>query len=428
MDTIRYWIWLQSALLQGSRKIRMIYTKYGSPKIFYDLGLREWKASGMFSAGEINRLKGTDISISDEIINECNNLNYKIITPDSSEYPLRLLNIPDYPAVIYVWGDIGRIDDEVAVTIVGTRSESPYGKKAAYNISLGLAKAGALVISGGAVGVDITSHKGALVGGGKTIAVLGCGINTKYLTENESLRQVISEHGAVISEYPPGTPVTKAAFPIRNRILSALSLGTVVVEAASRSGSLITANFAVEQGRDVFAVPGSIESEYSRGTNKLIQDGAKPVLCALDILMEYNGLYPHKLNLLIPEIFENKEQLKNIEEKLEQDFNISQIKKYINIKKELDKKEKIIKTKAKKIKAENTKPKDDSKCSILSDDILNSMSPLCKNIYKTLNKEPKHIDKIANEVYMPMNQVLGAITELELKQAIKSYAGRRFSR
>ena len=430
MNTINYWIWLQLGLGQGSTKVRLIYTKYGSPKTFYELGLKEWKVSGILSAAEIDKLKSVNLNVTEKIIGECKDLVYEIITPDNPKFPVRLINIPDYPAVLYCCGDIGNIDDEVAITIVGTRSQSPYGKKACYNIAFGLAKAGALIVSGGAYGVDSTAHKGALLAGGKTIAVLGCGINTRYLNENESMRKVISKNGAVISEYPPGAPATKHSFPIRNRIMSGLSLGTVVVEAAQRSGSLITASLAAEQGRDVFAVPGSIESEYSKGTNKLISDGAKPVICAIDILNEYNNHYPHKLNLILAEIFENKQSLKNFDLKFEQKFDISEINKYLEIKRILIAKKnekKDNKDKNKKLKSEKNKIKDEKILEINSD-LMNNISENAKSVYNYLTNEPIHIDKLAQECNLPVNKISAAITELELNQVIKSYAGRRFSR
>lgn len=183
------------------------------------------------------------------------------------------------------------------MAVVGTRSATPYGHKTAFRLSYRLAECGALIVSGGALGIDSEAHRGALQAGGRTIAVLGCSIDYPYLSANAELRKMISEHGALISEYPPGTPPSKVSFPIRNRLISGLALGTVVVEASIKSGSLITADHALNQGKDVFAVPGNIMSSAYAGSNRLLSDGAKPVFSAADILSEYTSQYPHKINM-----------------------------------------------------------------------------------------------------------------------------------
>ena len=191
-----------------------------------------------------------------------------------ADYPVRLRNIFEPPSLLYVKGQLPVIDEEVAVAMVGTRKASPYGVEAAEKIAYGLSRQGAVVISGAAAGVDSASHRGALRAGGKTIAVLGNGLDVVYPAENEWLYRDIAASGALISEYPPGTAAESWHFPVRNRIISGLSLATVVVEAPEKSGALITANTALEQGRDVFAVPGPIDAPMSRGCNRLIADGA----------------------------------------------------------------------------------------------------------------------------------------------------------
>lgn len=207
-----------------------------------------------------------------------------VVTMADKDYPKNLLNIYDPPPYLYVKGQLR--EDERSIAVVGSRFASPYGKIATEGISRDLAKKGYAVISGMARGIDTAAHKGALSAGGRTIAVLGSGIDVVYPPENKGLYEEICQAGAVISELPMGTGPLSENFPARNRIISGISLGVVIVEATLKSGSLITATCAAEQGRDVFAVPGNINSKGSKGTNKLIKDGAKLVEDVSDILEE----------------------------------------------------------------------------------------------------------------------------------------------
>ncbi len=212
---------------------------------------------------------------------------------DSANYPERLRNIHEPPKKLFVRGVLPP-DDAVAVAIVGSRKCTQYGKQVAYDLARELAGMGVTIVSGMALGIDGEAHKGALDAGGITVAVLGTGVDEKSIyphTHQSLATRIIKEGGAVISEFEPGTPALPHHFPQRNRIISALSLGVVIVEASEKSGSLITANFALEQGKDVFAVPGPIYSANSTGTNRLIQQGAKLTLNARDILDEL-GIEP----------------------------------------------------------------------------------------------------------------------------------------
>ena len=209
--------------------------------------------------------------------------------------------------IFYKKGQILKTDEN-AVAIVGTRKASPYGKWTAYRLAGDLAKRGVTVVSGLAYGIDTEAHKGALDHGGRTIAVLGCGLDQCYPKSNARLMQQIERQGAVLSEYPIGMGPVPGNFPARNRIISGLAKGVVVVEAAAKSGALITAEFALEQGREVFAVPGNINSELSEGTNRLIQEGAKLVSCVEDILEELNidtGSFQEPLEIELATRIEN---------------------------------------------------------------------------------------------------------------------------
>lgn len=220
-----------------------------------------------------------------QIIELCKERNIKILTLSHEEYPEMLKYIPDPPLVLYVRGHIPKSN---AIAVVGSRKASGYGIETAVKLSSELALSGILVVSGMARGIDTAAHCGALNAGYETVSVLGCGVDKPYPPENRALMDRIIQSGAVISEYPPGTPPTNFHFPARNRIISGMSLGTLVVEAGIKSGSLITANCALDQGREIFAVPGDITHFNSMGTNRLIKDGAKIVLNVDDIIDELN--------------------------------------------------------------------------------------------------------------------------------------------
>jgi DNA processing protein len=215
-----------------------------------------------------------------------------LLTPDNEYYPERLRKIKDKPSLLYYRGKLPDFNNRLCITAVGTRRMTEYGKRSAYTITYDLAKCGAVIISGMALGVDGVCHRAALDAGGQTVAVLGCGIDRVYPLEHEALMNEIIAGGAVITEFKPTTPPAGFNFPIRNRIMSGLSQGTFVIEADKRSGAMITARTAIYQGRDIFALPGKVGEMNSGGTNSLIQHGAKMVTTALDILEDYAGLYP----------------------------------------------------------------------------------------------------------------------------------------
>lgn len=226
----------------------------------------------------------------EEEIKKADRHGASIVTMADKEYPRNLLNIYDPPPYLYVKGCLN--GEEKSIAVVGSRFATTYGKMVTEGISRDLARNGFAVISGMARGIDTSAHKGALSAGGRTIAVLGSGIDVIYPPENKGLYEEICETGAVISEFPMGTGPLSENFPARNRIISGISKGVVIVEASLKSGSLITATCAAEQGREVFAVPGNINSKASKGANKLIKDGAKLVEDVGDILDEFPSVSP----------------------------------------------------------------------------------------------------------------------------------------
>jgi DNA processing protein len=228
--------------------------------------------------------------VAEETLALCRANGVSLLVEGRDGYPGLLSRIADPPGVLFVRGRFEPCD-ALAVAVVGARNASPYGKRVAWQLAGGLARAGYTVISGLARGIDAAAHRGALDAGGRTLAVLGTGVLTIYPPEHEDLAAEVLARGAVVSEAPPLSEAHAGAFPQRNRIVSGLSLGTVVVEAAERSGALITARLATEQGREVFAVPGPIDSRTSRGCHGLIRDGAKLVESVDDILEELGPLF-----------------------------------------------------------------------------------------------------------------------------------------
>ncbi len=291
MTDLHYWLWLQLGI-GADADIKNILEHFASPKEVYDSSVLDWAVCDALSPARIDRLTRVSLDDADEIINECNKNGWDIITLDDERYPDNLKDISRPPAVLYVCGNIECLQDRLAVGMVGTRKAAEYSQRAAQYLAKGIAECGAVIISGGALGVDSASHEGALEAGGLTVAVLGCGLGSDYLKSNKQLRSdIVDSGGALITEYPPYTKADKTTFPTRNRIISGLSRCVIVVEAAKKSGSLITADFAHRQGRDVFAVPASIFDPAFQGTNMLIDEGAYVATSPLAVLRRYADEY-----------------------------------------------------------------------------------------------------------------------------------------
>lgn len=263
----------------------------------------------------VNKIFSVDKDSVYKVIDDCLNNNIIVVTICDNNYPERLRNINDSPIVLYIKGEFPNVDKEPFISIVGPRKISEFGKKAAFSLAKRLARSGMTVVSGAAIGADTYAHKGVLSASGKTIAVLGCGICYDYLPENRSLRESIAKNGCLISEHPPYAPATKYNFPVRNRIISGLSLGTVVIEASLKSGSLITARLANEQGRDVFVIPGNPTLENYKGSNALLRDGAIPLLNATDIFEQYLSSFSKQIDIEKAFMEETVKKEKNFQKK-----------------------------------------------------------------------------------------------------------------
>ncbi|MCQ1528013.1 DNA-processing protein DprA [Lutispora saccharofermentans] len=287
MEDKKYSLWLSGLPQIGSRRYTALIKYFGSAKRVFESSRNELFESGILNGKLIDLIiSKRDIDKIDRYLKKVKENDIKVYTIDEESYPQNLKNIYDPPPVLYVRGNI-ESGDECAIAVVGSRKASDYGLKTGERLGMELAEAGITVISGMALGIDSAAHRGALKAGGRTIAVFACGLNYVYPKGNYNLAKKIIKHGAIISEYPLGIAAAPQNFPARNRIISGMSKGVVIVEANEKSGSLITADFALEQGRDVFAVPGNIGAPNSRGTNELIKNGAKLVSCIDDILEEY---------------------------------------------------------------------------------------------------------------------------------------------
>ncbi|MDR3178720.1 MAG: DNA-processing protein DprA [Oscillospiraceae bacterium] len=379
-NDVLYWIWLSQSLGFASYKAKAVL-KFYDVKNFYSLGPAEWRSCGFFCKSEIKRLESFDLKDAENILKKCSNLGYDVITINDFCYPKALKNISNPPCVLYTSGNLMQdYNNNLCIAIIGTRNATDYGSKVAYKLSFELAMQNVVIVSGGALGIDSYVHKGALEACcGKTISVLGCGINYDYPVKNKVLRKEIAKKGLFISEHPPDAPPVPKNFPLRNRIISGISNGVVVVEAPEKSGALITANLALEQNKDVFSVPGNIGNKTSKGTNLLIKFGAKPVLCTEDILEEYK-------------IFEKS--LK-INKKTKVDLTVN-----CNCFKSCDSPMKTL-------------PK---------------ISQESLVIFEILSNTSLFFEEICEKTSLPAKKVSTAITELEILGLINNLSGRKYSR
>ncbi len=412
----KYWIWLQNAL-GYSAKLSKIIDEFSSAKDLYNAGEIEWRMSTSLTEKQVQKLITCDLNQSEEVILSCHDNNWQIIDYDDSRYPNRLKQIIDPPAVLYACGELPDIDNLVAIGIVGTRKASEYAVKATHILSKGITEAGALVVSGGALGIDTYAHKGAISAGGKTVAVLGNGLGANYLKQNEGLRKVISQNGALVTEFQPFTPATRITFPLRNRIISGLSLGVVVVEAGVKSGSLITANLAINQNRDVYAVPSSIMASEFAGTNKLISDGAKIALDPISILQDYAADYD------TIDLSKVRSSVEIMLDSSEQNLDLSDVKKKSS--KELNEKPTVENNKVdKKYSFDNLEQGRQHRLDVEAKVL--KLTGDNKKVYDCLSDKYMNIDDIIEKVDIPPAKVLSALTYLEIIKVIESASGKRF--
>lgn len=454
-----FWIWLQRTLGAGFYADELI-SHFGDARGVYEAGTNALLTSGTISTKAIHRLSAYSPSESADVMKQCERNGWHIITYGSDLYPKNLAQIQAFPLVLYVWGNPEVLSSSLCMSIVGTRNCTDYSIGVAGGISYALADAGITIVSGGAVGVDRASHEAAIDAGGKTVAFLGCGLGYDYLKINGGMRRRIAKHGAVVSEFLPYSPASRVTFPVRNRLISGLSSATIVVEAGVHSGSLITARNALDQGRDVFAVPGDITKTTQLGTNNLIRDGATAVLSIGDVLSDYAEIYPELREYSVcdpiksyvsPNLKDQTEQSdakKQTESKKnefskekadsprrpKQSVNQMTLEEAVESAKvsqpDPPKKAKKAAKPKKSVKSEkstqNNQSAQDSPNAPF--DMPDYASDNAKKVYSYLTAEPQFADKISEQCGMSVQDALTALTELELYGACSAHTGGRYSK
>ena len=388
MSALKYWLWLTELPGLTNQTRLALLRHFPTPEDVYYADPEEVLLTEGITREQAKLLEDKDCSGADRILADCQQLDLDLLTIQDAGYPNRLRNIYDPPCLLYVRGRLPAFDDEASIAVVGTRDCTPYGVSCAEKLGYGLAAGGAVVVSGLARGVDSAALRGALRAGGTVTAVLGNGLDVVYPPENRYLYEDVAAAGALVSEYPPGTSPEARHFPVRNRIMSGLCVATLVVEAPARSGALITAGTALEQGRDVFAVPGPIDAPASVGCNRLIRDGAGLVTDAWDILGEYEPRFPDKLR---------REGAKETPAVL--GYQARQ------------------KTEPKPVPPSVSISRNDYS---LTDDQI--------RLLRALTEEPMLVDDLIELTEIPTRRVLSALTVLEIEHLVTQHSGKRYAR
>lgn len=419
MDIRLFWIWLSLALKAGNPAVAPLLRALEHPRAVFEADETALAAAGM-KQDLIKRLKETTLADAEAVLAACEKKGIFVLTPDDALYPARLLNLPDLPPVLYGKGDFrGLPEDSLCVTVVGPRSITPVGAHKTAYLTAGLVAGGATIVSGGAVGGDAVAMQTALDCGGNVIAVQACGLDVHYPAETAALREKLLDCGGTLfSEYPPGTTVGKGTFFVRNRLMAGLSLGTLVTEAQARSGTLITAHCAREQGHDVFAVPG--DEVWCAGCHNLIREGALLVTRSTDVLSEYLPTYAAAMDLAAAFTAEEEFRKKAVA-KEESDSSDRPRRRLF--------KKRAGKAKEAKNSAAKTQPAAQKEMDIAVVETLpDGASAPAQTVFAALTAIPKNLDDIAEESALSPAVVLSALTELELLGAVQSFAGRQYAR
>lgn len=400
-DRIILWIWLQDCIGFANPKIKAIFDFFEKPEDIFMANEQYLRSTKLFNEHTILKLMDKDFRYARKIHEDCQKLGYQIISLFDDRYPKKLKEINDSPVVLYVDGTMPDTEKTLCTAIVGSRAATKESKKYAFDIGAGLAIHHTIVVSGGAEGIDTEAHKGTLSCGGKTICVLGCGINYNYLLKNGNLRKEISQNGAVISEYPPYMSSQKHTFVQRNRIIAGICDCTLIVQAGIKSGSLHTAREALKNKRMICIIKGSENDTKFEGSNSLLKDGAKSIKTHSEILDWYESTgHIIAREVTVPFEFEPKVPVAYQTEK-ETEFD------YLSSQSNVPKK---------KMK--------DSMDKILSEQ-------LTKNalmVYHTISDMPVDADDISNQTELDVNAITASLTELEMMGLVTQIAGRRYIR
>lgn len=292
-----FWIWLAEALGPGNRDVRQLLTAHDGPYSIFHAEEQEIAKTEGISDSTKAKLQSKSLDRASQILDLCEQSGMRILPYTHKLFPTALREIKDPPLLLYYYGELPDFDRRLSIGMVGTRRMSAYGLRSAYKIAYELASVGTLVVSGMASGIDGVAAAAALAAKAPTVAILGCGLDVVYPKHHQTLMEHIRQNGVLFSEYPPATMPNRYHFPVRNRLISGLTQGTVVVEAGIGSGSLITAKDAVQQGRKVFAVPANLGSRGADGTNGLIRDGAELIFSASDIIKHYAFTHAETLRM-----------------------------------------------------------------------------------------------------------------------------------
>ena len=418
---LRYWIWLAEALGPGSHAVHPVLDA------FQNDAEAVWRAEADaigavqgLARGAAAALLDKSLTRAEAILADCKRLHISILTCADPAYPKRLFQIPDPPVLLYYFGRLIDIDDQVCIATVGTRRTSSYGERMAYTLSYDLALGGAIIVSGMAAGIDGICHRAALDVGKHTIAVLGCGLDRVYPAHHRPLMTDIAKHGTLFTEYPPGTPPIGRHFPVRNRIISGLSLGTLVVEADEKSGALITARVAKRQKRDVFALPGNVGEQNSTGTLKLLaEEDARLVVTGADILAVYEKSWQHRIHIQAIPAFQPKHAVSPIRRTPAQNGQARAIPSEAPLREEP-----LPFTAEPVAKQEASAPRPRAKqAPVKSKAELPVLSVGEQRIFAFFADTPLSVDELAQQSGEPVHAVLSILTLLEIKGCIHAVAG-----
>jgi len=414
-----HWIWLATRHKINNRVRLTLLERFQDAEDIFFADPELFSQLDGFTKDMLASLQDKDLTQAEDILAECGKKQIRILTYRDAAYPKRLKNIPDPPAVLYYKGNFPDIDGTPTVGIVGTRKASAYGLGVAKRMGYEIAMCGGIVVSGAANGIDSSSMQGALSANAITVGVLGCGADVVYPARNKWLYADTERYGCLLTEYPPGTPPYKQNFPQRNRIISGLSCGVLVIEAPEKSGALITARSAGEQGRDVFAVPGNIDLPTFAGSNQLLREGAITVTGGWDVMSEYEALFPGKIRQYSASSHQTgypDEVIRTADNGEEQLLKVAQ--------------EPVIPAKKR-----NTKQMPDKKVIdngenspyIDLNKTLPALNPQEQAVVNALTGGQRLVDDVIAETGISAGKMLGLLTVLEIKGIIRRLPGRYIS-
>ena len=408
-----HWIWLATRPGITDREGLAVLEHFRDPEDIFFADAGAYAQVPGLSAEGAKALTDKDLLPAEQVLADCAREKIHILTIRDGAYPARLKNIADPPLVLYYKGTLPDFDGLPVIGVVGTRKASVYGLTAAKRLGYQISRCGGMVVSGAASGIDAAAMEGALTAGSPVVAVLGCGVDIVYPPSNRGLFADTERHGCLISEFVPGTPPYKWNFPKRNRIISGISDGVLVVEAPERSGALITARRALEQGRDVFAVPGNIDVPSCMGTNALLRDGAIMAMSGWDVVGEYRHLYPNRVcrDTTPVRLTASAEEAQNQERKLPK---VAQT-------------PRIPRSEQPVVESPKKKDIDNGKTSSYSDGCKATINldPREQVVMDQLADGERLVDEIIAATGLPSGQVLAALTMLEVKGLVKTLPGRR---